>query len=169
MRIRLNSASFITLVIMTLGLAAACTTTPTNSNTAVVSNNANTSNARPVAAATPAAAATTSGSLSTPTNAFMAFYEASKKKDVPAVMRTLSKDSVDFLTAEAKKENKTLEAALTESLKTSDIPTTAPETRNEKIDGDKATLEVKDDKENKWDTFNFARENGEWKIKLGIE
>ena len=172
MRIRLSSASFITLVIMTLVLAAACNTTTTNSNGAGTGTNANNSNARPAAAtaAAPAAPATnTSGSLSSPTNAFMAFYEASKKKDVPAVMRALSKDSVDFLTAEAKKENKTLEAALTESLKTSDVPTTAPETRNEKIDGDKATLEVKDDKGNKWDTFNFARENGEWKIKLGVE
>ncbi|MBA3766281.1 MAG: DUF4878 domain-containing protein [Acidobacteria bacterium] len=169
MRIRLSSAPFITLVIMTLVLAAACNSTPTNSNGAGTPTNANNSNARPAAsAATPAA--TTSGPLSTPTNAFKAFYEASKKKDVPAVMKTLSKDTVDFLTAEAKKENKTLEVALTESLKTSDVPTTAPETRNEKIDGDKATLEVKDDKvEGKWDTFNFARENGEWKIKLGIE
>ena len=170
MRIRLSSAPLTALVIMTLFLAAACTTTtPTNSNTAVVSNNANTSNARPAAAATPSAA-TTASSLSTPTNTFMAFYEASKKNDVPAVIRTLSKESVDFLTAEAKKENKTLEAALTESLKTSDVPTTAPQTRNEKIDGDKATLEIKDEKvADKWDTFNFVKENGEWKLKLGID
>jgi hypothetical protein len=169
MRIRLSSAPLIALVMMMLVLAAACTTTPsTNSNTAVVSNNANTSNARP--AATNAPAATTAGSLSTPTKTFMAFYEASKSKNVPAVMSTLSKDSVDFLTAEAKKENKTLEAALTESLKTADVPAATPETRNEKIDGDKATLEVKDDKvADKWDTFNFVKENGEWKLKLGIE
>lgn len=168
MRIRLSSAPFITLVIMTLVLAAACKTTPTNSNGTGTPTNANNSNAKPAATATPAAA-TPSSSLSTPTKTFMAFYEASKNKNVPSVMSTLSKESVDFLTAEAKKENKTLEAALTDSLKTSDVPTTAPETRNEKIDGDKATLEVKDDKGNKWDTFNFARENGEWKIKIGIE
>ncbi|MBA3805408.1 MAG: DUF4878 domain-containing protein [Acidobacteria bacterium] len=168
MRIRLSSAPFIALVIMTLVLSAACTTTPTNSNGTGTPANANNSNARPTAAATPAAT-TSNSSLSTPTKTFMAFYEASKNKNVPAVMSTLSKESVDFLTAEAKKENKTLEAALTESLKTSDVPTNAPETRNEKIDGDKATLEVKDDKGNKWDTFNFAKENGEWKIKIGIE
>lgn len=170
MRIRLSSAPLIALVMMTLILAAACTTTPsTNSNTAVVSNNANTANARPAATTAPAAT-TTAGSLSTPTKTFMAFYEASKSKNVPGVMNALSKDSVDFLTAEAKKENKTLEAALTESLKTSDVPATAPETRNEKIDGDKATLEVKDEKvADKWDTFNFVKENGEWKLKLGVE
>ena len=170
MRIRLSSAPFITLVIMTLVLATACNSTPTNSNTAVTPANANNSNARPAATVATPAAAAPSGALSTPTNAFKAFYEASKNKDVPAVMKTLSKETVDFLTAEAKKENKTLEVALTESLKTSDVPATMPETRNEKIDGDKATLEAKDDKvEGKWDTFNFARENAEWKIKLGIE
>jgi hypothetical protein len=98
----------------------------------------------------------------------MAFYEASKKNDVPGVIRTISKDSLDFLTAEAKKENKTLEAALAEALKNSDIPAN-PEVRNEKIDGDKATLEAKSSKTNDWDTFNFVRENNEWKIKVGVE
>ncbi len=170
MRIRLSSAPFITLVMMALVLATACNSTPTTSNNAGTPANANNSNARPAATAATPAAAAPSGALSTPTNTFKTFYEASKKKDVPAVMKTLSKETVDFLTAEAKKENKTLEVALTDSLKTSDVPPTMPETRNEKIDGDKATLEAKDDKvADKWDTFNFARENGEWKIKLGIE
>jgi hypothetical protein len=99
----------------------------------------------------------------------MAFYEASKKNDVEGVKRTLSKDSLEFLTEAAKQEKKSLEEALTESLKKADVPTTTPEVRNEKIDGDKATLEIKDDKSGRWETFNFARENNEWKIKLGAE
>ncbi len=41
-----------------------------------------------------------------------------------------------------------------------------PETRNEKITGDTATLEVKNDKTGKWDTLPFVKENGEWKIAL---
>jgi hypothetical protein len=47
-----------------------------------------------------------------------------------------------------------------------DAPANAPETRNEKIEGDKATLEIKDDKMDKWDTVPFVREDGQWKIAI---
>jgi hypothetical protein len=47
-----------------------------------------------------------------------------------------------------------------------EVPETMPETRNEKIDGDTATLEVKDDKKDKWETIHFAKEDGEWKLAL---
>jgi hypothetical protein len=168
MKIRRSTALIATLAIMTLALAAACSQGPsTNSNGAGSSNNANASNNR--ATATPTPAATTSASLSTPTNTFMAFYEASKKNDVEGVKRTLSKDSLEFLTAAAKQENKSLEVALNESLKKADVPTTTPEVRNEKIDGERATLEVKDDKSGSWEPFSFVRENAEWKIRLGAE
>lgn len=166
MKIRRSTMRGITLAILMLASVSACTQPATNTNGAGTAANANA--AKPAATTTAPAATTAAGSLSTPTNAFMAFYEASKKNDVPGVMRTLSKDSLDFLTAEAKKENKTLEVALAESLKNADIPAT-PELRNEKIDGDKATIEAKSSKSNDWDTLNFVRENNEWKIKLGVE
>ncbi len=168
MKIRRLSVPGITFAILTLALASACSKPAANTNGAGTAANTNAS--KPAATTTtPATTTATAGSLSTPTNTFMAFYEASKKNDVPGVMRVLSKESLDFLTAEAKKENKTLEAALTDSLKTADVPKTTPETRNEKIDGDKATLEVKAEKTNDWDTFNFVKENNEWKLKLGLE
>jgi Domain of unknown function (DUF4878) len=167
MKIRRSPSLSITLALCALALAA-CKGPATNSNGAGTANNANSSNTRPAAtASTPQATAT--GSLSSPTKAFMAFYEASKSGNVEAVKGTLSKGSLDFLTAEAKKENKTLEAALTESLKNADVPKSTPEVRNEKIEGDNATIEVKDEKTNSWDTFRFVRENGEWKIKIGLE
>jgi hypothetical protein len=168
MKIRLSPIVPLTLALCALVLATACKGPATNSNGAGTSANTNSSNTRTAApASTPQA--TTTGALSTPTRAFMAFYEASKNGDVEAIKATLSKASLDFLTAEAKKENKTLEAALTESLKNSDIPKTTPEVRNEKIEGDNATIEVKDEKTNSWDSFRFVKENGEWKIKIGLE
>ena len=39
-----------------------------------------------------------------------------------------------------------------------------PELRNEKITGDTATVEMKRDKSDKWDTVPFVKEDGEWKI-----
>lgn len=41
-----------------------------------------------------------------------------------------------------------------------------PETRNEKITGDKATLEIKDKdtKDDKWMSFPFVKQDGVWKM-----
>jgi hypothetical protein len=38
--------------------------------------------------------------------------------------------------------------------------------RNEKIEGDTATLEVKNEKTTEWETLYFVKETDEWKIAL---
>jgi hypothetical protein len=102
---------------------------------------------------------------STPTATFKAFYEASKKKDVAGMKKTLSKGTLDMFDKLAKEQNKTTDEMLKEVDK-DDKSDKMPETRNEKITGDTATLEVKNDKTNKWDPLPFVKENGEWKIAL---
>jgi spore germination protein GerM len=109
-----------------------------------------------------------SSSTSSPTSALKAFYEAQKnKKDVAAYKKTLSKGSLAMLEQGAKERNKTLDEALKEALAdpTSKTPT-MPETRNEKIDGDTATLEVQDDQSKRWSTMYFVKEDGDWKVAL---
>jgi hypothetical protein len=169
MKIRWSTVLTITLTAFALVLAAACSKGPsTNSNGAGTTGNANAANTRPAStAATPAAATTTANSLSTPTNAFKVFYETSKNKDVAGFKRTLSKDTLALLETQAKVENKTLDAALAEQFEKMEVPATLPESRNEKIEGDKATLEVKDDKTGQWEPFKFVKENNEWKAQLG--
>ena len=102
---------------------------------------------------------------STPTATFKAFYDASKKKDVPAMKKSLSKGTLDMFDKIAKEQNKTTDEML-KGLDKDDKSEKMPETRNEKITGDTATLEVKNDKTNKWDPLPFVKENGEWKIAL---
>jgi flagellar hook-associated protein FlgK len=102
---------------------------------------------------------------STPTATFKAFFEASKKKDAAGMKKTLSKGTLDMFDKLAKEQNKSTDDMLKEVDK-DDQSEKMPETRNEKIDGDKATLEVKNGKTNKWDTLPFVKENGEWKIAL---
>lgn len=140
--------------------ATACgtgTTTNKNANankpaaTPAASTNAN-------AASTPAAS--TGSAANSPTAAFKAFYEASKNADEEAFKKTVSKDSLDMIEQSAKDQKKTLAQAL----KDSDVPPTLPQTQNEKIDGDRATLEVKDDKTGNWETIKFVKEDGQWKV-----
>ena len=102
---------------------------------------------------------------STPTATFKAFYEASKKKDVPAMKKSLSKGTLDMFDKLAKEQNKTTDDMLKDVDK-DDKSEKMPETRNEKINGDTATLEVKNEKTDKWDPLPFVKENGEWKIAL---
>src|SRR5437867_1505961 len=104
---------------------------------------------------------------SSPTNTFKAFYEAQKKKDVAGMKKTLSKGTMAMLEKGAKEQNKTVDKALTEGLESPGGRTDKmPEYRNEKIDGDNATLEVQNEETKKWDKVYFVKENGEWKIAL---
>ncbi|HSV33869.1 MAG TPA: hypothetical protein VLH87_07065 [Pyrinomonadaceae bacterium] len=104
---------------------------------------------------------------SSPTATFKAFYEAQKNKDVPAIKKTLSKNSLDMLEKAAKEQNKSVDDSLKEGF---DNPTfkaaNIPETRNEKIEGANATLEVLDADTKKWEKLYFVKEDNDWKLAL---
>jgi hypothetical protein len=100
---------------------------------------------------------------SSPTATFKNFFEASKKKDPAAMKKTLSKGSLDMFDRIAKEQNKTTDDMLKEVDKDGKKES-VPETRNEKITGETATLEIKNEKTGKWDTLPFVKEDKEWKI-----
>lgn len=102
---------------------------------------------------------------SSPTKTFKAFFEASKKKDTAAMKKSLSKGTVDMFEKLAKEQNKSTDEML-KGIDKDGKDEKIPETRNEKITGDTATLEVKNEKTDKWDTLPFVKEEGEWKIAL---
>ena len=88
---------------------------------------------------------------SSPTATFKDFYDAQKKKDVAAIKKTLSKASLDMMEKAAKEQKKTVDEALKEGLESPAAKAEkAPPTRNEKIDGNNATLEVQDEESKKW-------------------
>src|SRR6266852_1905261 len=100
---------------------------------------------------------------SSPTATFKKFFEATKKADPAAIRKTLSKGSLEMFDKVAKEQNKTTDEMLKE-VNQDGKSETMPETRNEKKDGDTATLEVKNEKTGKWDSLPFVKQNGEWKI-----
>ena len=154
------TGTLLAIALITLVLSAAC-------SKAANSNNANSGGANTNASTNTNTKSTTTSSqtsldLSSPTSAFKAFYDAAKNKNADALRKSLSKGSIAFLEAGAKAQNKTIE----EVVAASSPPASQPETRNEKITGDTATLEVKDADTGNWETLNFVRENGEWKVAL---
>lgn len=74
----------------------------------------------------------------------------------------LSKDTIKMHEQEAKAEGVNLDDVVKRETLLGDGQTTV-EYRNEKIDGDKATIEFKNSY-GIWETLPFVRENGEWKI-----
>lgn len=99
---------------------------------------------------------------STPLETLKAYTTAIKKKDPTTMKLLLSDASIKMAEQEAKSQNVTLdeivkrETLFTESQKTVEF-------RNEKIEGERATIEMKDSSD-LWNTVQFVREEGVWKI-----
>jgi hypothetical protein len=98
----------------------------------------------------------------TPLDTLKAYMQAIKKKDPTQMKLLLSKGSMKMAEDEAKAQNTTVdeiikrETLFTETQKTVEF-------KNEKIDGDRATIEVKSSF-GSWDIVPFNKEDGEWKI-----
>lgn len=155
-------ATFFLLAAITACQKAAESNTNTGSNRSAANTttqpavNTNQSEA-PKSSESPAA----SGSLATPTETYRTGYAARKNKDIAGLKRVLSKDALDFLTEMGKEEKKTLDDQL-KAL--ADRPQAdKAETRNEKIDGDTASLEYLNER-GTWSTMDFVKEGGDWKI-----
>jgi hypothetical protein len=106
-------------------------------------------------------------STPTPSATFKTYFEAQKKKDIPAMKQTLSKTSLAMMEASAKQQQVTLDKMIEGQLNNpSATVDKMPESRNEKITGDSATLELHNEDANRWDTMYFVKEDGVWKIAL---
>jgi hypothetical protein len=144
------------LIALSCALFGAACQTATNENSAKT----------PVAAATATPAAAPDKDLSTPTKAALTFYQGVRAKDVKKIEATLSQGTL----AQAKEQSpEDPGKVILESVQQSAPPPAALDIRNEKINGDKATLEVGglDEKDkNKIETFYFTKEGNDWKVDL---
>jgi hypothetical protein len=100
-----------------------------------------------------------------PTGTLKNYVEATQKKDVAAIKQTLSGGTLKMIEESAQRRGTTLDEVLTKDAGGTTYKQ-APETRNEKIEGDAATLEVKNAATADWDRIPFVREEGKWKIAL---
>jgi hypothetical protein len=100
------------------------------------------------------------GLLATPTDAYMTIYEARKNKDLDALERALSDDTIEFFTKMGEEEGRSLEDMLRELAERPQAD--KAEARNEKITGNTATIEYLDEK-GKWKRMDFEKVGNEWK------
>jgi len=100
--------------------------------------------------------------LSTPLETLKAYTQAIKKKDTTAMKLLLSDASIKMAEKEAKAQGRMLDDVIKNETLFSESQTSL-KFRNEKIDGDKATIEVQNSF-GSWDKVPFIREEGVWKI-----
>ncbi len=99
-----------------------------------------------------------------PTEVLKALNEASKAKDAAAIKDSVSKGTLNLIEESAKAQNTTVDELLK---KDNGAPfKELPEMRNEKIEGDTATIELKNTTSNDWETVPFVKEDGIWKLAL---
>lgn len=103
---------------------------------------------------------------STPVETFKTYVKALKAKDTKAMKVLLSAATLMMHEQEAKAQNISIDKIIERETLLAEGQTTV-EYRNEKIDGEKATLQVKSS--GFWQTIPFVREDGVWKIdKQGV-
>ncbi len=108
------------------------------------------------------AACSSTPKFRTPLETLQVYAEAFKKKDYTTMKLLLSAATIKMHQQSAKEQGITLDDIVErETLFLPDQKTA--EFRNQKVDGDKATLEMKD-AGGIWNTVNFVREEGIWKL-----
>ena len=115
-----------------------------------------------IAAALVALSCASDKSPASPVETFKTYTKASKQKDITTMKLLLSAATIKMHEQEAKAQNLTVDDIVKrETLFTEGQ--TKVEFRNEKIEGEKATLEVKNSF-GSWEIIPFVFEAGEWKI-----
>ena len=103
------------------------------------------------------------GSSSTPKSSLQATCAAVKNKDVAAYKKNLSKSKLAGMDATAKQSKISTDELLKKYLEVISCPA-SPETGDEEITNDKATLTLKNPSTGDVDKYNFVKEEGVWKL-----
>lgn len=106
----------------------------------------------------------TSNTSMSPTETVMAFNKANFSKDAEKIKSFLSQSSLRLIEETAKIKNKTVDEILTNDNQVKDEK---PVIRNEKINGDTATVEIQNVTVKEfYNLIPFVKEDGIWKVAL---
>lgn len=99
-----------------------------------------------------------------PTDTIRAFNDAIIQKDAAKIKSFLSRASLKSVQQNAKRIGKTVDEILTTD-NAAPMPAER-EMQNEKVDGNKATVEVKNTVLGSFDNFHLVKEDGNWRVDL---
>lgn len=99
-----------------------------------------------------------------PTEVLKTFVEASKKKDTETLKKVLSKDSWKMMEEAAQEQELSVKDLIEKNISGNQIEKTMSEFGEEKIDGNEATVKVKNSINGVWGETYFLKEDGNWKV-----
>jgi hypothetical protein len=102
-----------------------------------------------------------------PTETLKEYIEAVKSKDISKIKQTSSRKSLRLMEEFKPDPSLSLEESIQQNEPSLPPILQNPETRNEKINGDKATVEIHNRFNDTWTEFLFVKEDGRWKIGAG--
>lgn len=108
------------------------------------------------------ASACGSGKVATPVETFKTYVKAHRQKDTKTMKLLLSSATLKMHEQQAKAQGVTVDEIIKREALIGETQT-GVDYRDEKVEGDKATLQFKN-AANIWETMPFVREDGVWKI-----
>ena len=154
------------IFIISAFILTACSSSQSNNTAANTANAINTANSAVNAANVTVQNLPPEQKPSTvsPTETMKAMNEAAKAKNPAALKLVISKGTLALIEKNAQEQGTTVEELLSRD---EDAPfQETPEMRNEKITGNRATVELKNTRSGEWSTLPFVKEDGVWKVAM---
>lgn len=157
---KLTNLLFIAILAIGIGACGGAATEQTNSDNKAETN---TEKQEPVKEETKTEEPKKAETDDTPTKAIEEFAKAYEEKNLVRVKMRMSGKTLEVMAKDASAKGAKLDDVVTDFMNKTDLPFEGvPETRNEKIDGETATVEVKAG--DKWVPMPLVLENDKWRI-----
>jgi hypothetical protein len=114
--------------------------------------------------ATGACSVKTTGS---PTEAYKQLYAAVKSKDTEKIKAVMTKKTQEFAQMVAARQNSPIEKVFENGFTATTFSETLPEIRDERVNCESGSVEVRNTKDNRWEDLGFVYEDGAWKLAIG--
>ena len=102
-----------------------------------------------------------------PTEAYKLLYAACKAKNTEQIKQLMSKSSLGLADFSANQQKKTVDKILENGLLAPTLADSITEIRDERIKGNFGRIEVRNERENRWEDLAFVLEDGGWKVAVG--
>jgi hypothetical protein len=103
----------------------------------------------------------------TPTEAYKRLYAAVKEKNTERIKGEMSKSTQEFADSLAGRQNRTVDQVYVNGFTATTFAPTLPVMRDERVTSCWGALEVRNDKDNRWEDLPFVNEGGFWKLAVG--
>lgn len=102
-----------------------------------------------------------------PTLAYQELYKAVKGGKTDEIRKRLSKATIQFAEGAAARQKVPIESVLKNGFLSANLNASMPATRDERIKGNFAAVEIWSDKNKNWENAPFVKEDGSWKLAVG--